>query len=95
MPGENQIKYTYHLALGNALTQLGRIEQAIATYEKALQISPGNPTNWRIQETLARLFAQIGDFEAARQYASAALGTAPEDQRPNLQALLDRLDTQP
>jgi tetratricopeptide (TPR) repeat protein len=95
MPGENQIKYTYHLALGNALTQLGRIEQAIVTYETALQLLPGSATNWRIQETLARLFAQIGDLETARRYASAALGAAPEEQRPYLQALLDRLDAQP
>ncbi|MGE5124091.1 MAG: hypothetical protein ACM3H7_06200, partial [Acidobacteriaceae bacterium] len=51
------LRYNYALALGGVDTQLDRPQDAITAYQQALQASPQSPDNWRIEETIARLYA--------------------------------------
>jgi tetratricopeptide (TPR) repeat protein len=95
IPGEAQFKYNFGLALGGVQTQLGRIPEAIAAYMQALKAYPQSPNAWRIEEALARLYAQSGDISQGLQHANNALTLAPKDQQDKLKALLEQLKTPP
>ncbi len=95
IPGEAQLKYTYNLALGGALTQLERLPEAIQAYQAALLAAPQSSSAWRVHETLARLYALEGQLEPARQSANTAFSLAPASEQPRLQTLLEQLTTAP
>jgi tetratricopeptide (TPR) repeat protein len=88
MVGSGDLRYNYLLALAGTQAELVQIENAIESYLLALEISPDPTQNWRVEEVLARLFIQIGDFDNALLYAQRALAGAPEDQKARLQELV-------
>jgi len=90
-----QMKYNYAVAMGSLESQLGDMDTAIWAYEQALKISPGSSDLWRLQVTLARLYAQRGDLASALQYAQTALQSAPDDQKDAVSALVEQLGGQP
>jgi tetratricopeptide (TPR) repeat protein len=87
----NTFKYNYAISLAALQLQLGQIEDAIQTYELALNTLPENSDNWKIHETLARLYSQIGDETHAISNALTALENAPEDQKSRLQEFVSSL----
>jgi tetratricopeptide (TPR) repeat protein len=89
------MKYNYAVAMGSLESQLGDMDTAIWAYEQALKISPGSSDLWRLQVTLARLYAQRGDLASALQYAQTALQSAPDDQKDAVSALVEQLGGQP
>jgi tetratricopeptide (TPR) repeat protein/O-antigen ligase len=95
IPGEAQLKYTYNLALGGALTQLERLPEAIQAYQTALLATPESSSAWRVHETLARLYALEGQLETARQSANTALSLAPASEQARLRTLLEQLNAAP
>jgi tetratricopeptide (TPR) repeat protein len=93
-PGADpQMRYQYALALGNAQTNLGQIDQAITTYVKAVDLAPAGSEKWRIEENIARLYVQLGDVRGALEHAQNALSLAPDDQKERLQQLVAQLST--
>lgn len=50
-----------------------------------------NPNTWASDFGLARMHSAKGDFKEAQKYAEAALKQAPESQKRNIQAALDKL----
>lgn len=92
---DTQMKYNYLLALGGVQTQLKQPQAAISTYQQAIQLVPNSADNWKIQEAIARLYAQTGDKSNALLYAKNALQSAPDAQKTSLQSLVAQLSTQP
>ncbi len=89
------LRYNYALALGGVQTQLEQPQDAITAYEAALQWAPSGAEKWRIEETISRLYAQIGDTANALIHAQNALKTAPDEQKDRLQSLVAQLTGQP
>jgi tetratricopeptide (TPR) repeat protein len=85
-------KLNYQLALAGIQTQLGQYVEAIRTYEEALLLARDHPEIWQIMETLARLYAQVGDQQTALTYANQALEFAPDDQKERLAELVIQLE---
>jgi tetratricopeptide (TPR) repeat protein len=71
-----QPKADYLAGLGNALLNLGRPEEALATFEKAVQLKPDHPTSWR---NLGIALADVGRSEDAILSFQRALGLNPGD----------------
>lgn len=91
---EHQSRYLYSTALGNAYIELQRYPEAISALEQALTVAnPG--VRWRVEETLARLYAQMKDKAHALQYAQDALNHAPESEQQRLQTLIGQIQAQP
>lgn len=87
----SSLKHNYAISLAGIQTKLGQFEEAIQNYELALAISPRNPENWKILETLARLYLQIGDQASAVANAVSAYELAPDDQKSRLQDMVSEL----
>jgi tetratricopeptide (TPR) repeat protein len=87
----SSFKLNYAISLAGIQLQLGQIQDAIRNYEMALEISPENSENWKIHETLARLYSQIGDSANAISNALAAFNSAPDDQKSRLRDLISEL----
>jgi tetratricopeptide (TPR) repeat protein/O-antigen ligase len=94
-PSDHQMKYNYALALGGVEAQLDKPDAAISAYQEALNQIPTTSEGWRIEETLARLYAQVGDRTNALVHAQNALAAAPQDQQDRLQTLVVQLQNQP
>ena len=92
---DTTLKYNYNIALGGALGQLDRLDEAIGAYRQALVIYPQSPNAWRVDETLSQLYNKIGDRAQALQFAKTALASAPQDQQARLQAYIDQIQNQP
>ena len=87
----SSFRLNYVISLAGIQLQLGQIEDAIRNYVLALDISPENSENWKIHETLARLYSQVGDSANAISSALAALDSAPDDQKSRLQDFISEL----
>ena len=72
-----------------ALAKMGRIEDAIAANQQVLRLRPDDLS---ALQNLALLYQQLGDYDNALRYARKALETAPESQKPSLQALINQLE---
>jgi tetratricopeptide (TPR) repeat protein/O-antigen ligase len=84
-------RQSYYLALGSIYVQTGQPEAAIRAYEAGLALGSSDSNVWRVEETLAQLYQQLGDLAAAAQHAQAALRAAPTDQQARLQTYLAQL----
>jgi tetratricopeptide (TPR) repeat protein len=90
-----QMLYNYAIALGGIRAQLDDLSGAISSYEEALGFIPDSSDAWRVQIALAQLYARQGDLIRAREYANAALSTAPADQQQAITDLLAQLGGNP
>ena len=90
-----QLKYNYAIALGGIRAELANLGEAISAYEKAIGYIPDSSERWRIEATLAQLYSQQGDLAKALEHAQIALSLAPEDQKQNLQNVVQQLGGQP
>jgi tetratricopeptide (TPR) repeat protein/O-antigen ligase len=86
---------TYLISLGNAYTNLGNLDEALATYSQTLSLQLSQDNIWRIQETMARIYAQKGDKNDALTHASLALGGAPDNQKTRLQQFIGQIQAMP
>jgi tetratricopeptide (TPR) repeat protein len=84
-------RYNYSLALGSLYVQAENPPGALEAYLKAMEYNRNPADNWRIQETIASIYAQTGDVENAMSYAQMALASAPEDQKSRIQSLIDQI----
>jgi tetratricopeptide (TPR) repeat protein len=90
-PGEPAAKFNYAQMLGSAYIQLGQIQPALDAYSQALDSAPSGADVWKIQETLSRLYIQVGDNENALLHMQYALNEAPDDQKERLRTILEQL----
>ena len=61
-----------HCGLADSLTFLGRYEEAIARFEKAIALSPNDPQRWAFYTYGALALIFQGDFERANEWADHA-----------------------
>ncbi len=94
-PSDVYLQNAYLNALASAYVHLGDYENAIATFQQAIQKLPESPDRWLIEETLARLYIQIGDRENALDHLMRALALAPQDQQERIKAMLVQVQSQP
>ena len=78
------------ISLAAAMVAAGQIPAAIEQYQSLLGPDSGI-NSWQVHQAISELYAQLGDMGQARQHAEQALALAPENDRPNVQAWLDRL----
>lgn len=90
-----QLKLGYASGLGNAFTQLGKLDESIKANELALQLVPENSELWRVKLVLAQLYIQKGDNVKALDYARDALASAPSAQQQAIQDLIAQLGGSP
>jgi tetratricopeptide (TPR) repeat protein/O-antigen ligase len=101
---ETEAKVGYLVSLGNVYIELANnypeektenIRLAIEAYLLAIDAGPRINDRWKIEETLSRLFAQLGDKENSLSHAYTALSAAPDDQKENLQTLISQIQLLP
>jgi tetratricopeptide (TPR) repeat protein len=78
------------LQLAQVYRQLGNQDAALSTYEEAAE-KVNEADLWSVQYSMADLYREMGNMEQARELAQQALTTAPPDQAPQIQALLDQI----
>jgi tetratricopeptide (TPR) repeat protein len=83
------------IALGEAYTELEKLELAVTAYQEAIQSGLIPFQAWSIQAALAHLYARMGDRAAALEHANLARQSAPPDQVERLKALVEQLRSMP
>ena len=79
----------HYARLAKVYASIDRVDEAIATYQKAIEINPGDRS---VYQELAQLYIRKGDFEAAeKMYQYAIQYTGEEWERQNLERQLMEL----
>jgi tetratricopeptide (TPR) repeat protein len=73
-------------ALGMALSDQGKYEEAIPAMEKSLELNAGNP-NWETQYALAQAYYKLEKYPEAAKTAKAALATS-NGKAPDIELLM-------
>jgi tetratricopeptide (TPR) repeat protein len=101
---ETDPKVSYIVALGNIYIELANnntdnkaeyLRSAIEAYLLAIETGPRKNDIWKIEETLSRLFAQLGEKANALDHAKVALEAAPASQKEKLQTLITQIQALP
>ncbi len=77
-----------HGALGTALAESGPIEDAVAAFRRAAELSPGDAASW---SNLGKALAAAGQFDAAERAFASAASLAPHDAQLTLNHAVARL----
>ncbi len=98
-------KSTYLLSLGGAYIELAGQEEenastaynqlAITALEEATNSDLPEDELWKVQETLAKLYAALGDNQSALTYAQLALAGAPDDALERIRILIETIQGTP
>ncbi|HLF26149.1 MAG TPA: tetratricopeptide repeat protein [Anaerolineae bacterium] len=83
-----------HSALAFAYYKQGRLDAAIRSYLRFVELTPDAPNAWEAHKNIALLRAQLGHTAEAIDAAQLALKLAPSEVQPELTALIDRLRAQ-
>jgi hypothetical protein len=73
----------------------GMIQQAIDVLEQSIASGLSAKDLWKVQETLAKLYYQLGDKANAQYYAKAALAGAPDSATTRIQTLITQTESLP
>jgi tetratricopeptide (TPR) repeat protein/O-antigen ligase len=92
---ETQIKISNLVSLAGLYIEMEEYQAAVDVYEQAIAAGPRPNDLWRIQETLARLYAQMGEKEKALELAAAARSIAPQEHQPRIDTLISQLEALP
>ena len=102
---DTALKSTYLRYLANTYIELAGASEseesnvyhweAIKALEDALNSDLANSDRWRVQETLAGLYATLGQKQTALMYANEALQNAAEGESARIQALINSLQEMP
>ena len=67
----------------------GKKEEAVAVFRKNVE---RHPDTWYVELGLARGLSALGKYKEAAEAMKGALGKAPDNQKPYVQSLVDRLE---
>jgi tetratricopeptide (TPR) repeat protein len=79
------------LLLAQSQVMLGEMEEALVSYQSALENSSQQLPPWRIDLILSERFAAVGDIARAIELAESSLGRAPENMIQQIQGYLENL----
>jgi tetratricopeptide (TPR) repeat protein len=98
-------KSNYLISLGNTYIELANldstkidqaaVQKAINTFLSALDTGVSAANRWKVEETIAKLYAQLGDFANALIHAQIALEAAPEASKERVQTFIDQITIVP
>lgn len=98
-------KATYLVSLASVYTQLGSLDpnaidrtqfqNAIDVLQQAISSGLGAGDLWRVQESLAKIYFQLGDKVNAQYYANQALANAPKSATNRIQELITQTQSLP
>jgi tetratricopeptide (TPR) repeat protein len=71
-----------------------RVEEAIATMQQVLDLAPTDSSHWEDLRVMSILLAQVGRLQEALPLAQQALQAAPQEQKANIQPLVNQLQAQ-
>jgi tetratricopeptide (TPR) repeat protein len=83
----------YSLAQAQLAINSQQYTIAIAALSNAIKLAPESSEVWKYEQTLAQLYAQTGDKLNALAHASKAFEVAPDDQKSNIQILINQIRT--
>ena len=86
--GKEQVDSVYRQIV-EMNSQYGPIQESV---EVLLRLFSLAPNDYRIPVQLARLHAEMGDNERARQYGETALTLAPDNDKPEIRSFIDSLE---
>jgi len=92
---EPTAKFNYAQMLAGVYGQSGQFLDAVQAYQLAIQLAPKGTGVWQLYETIAALYAKIGDDGNALTNLQSALNTAPDDQKERLRGLIGSLQPTP
>lgn len=94
-------KTNYLISLGNSHIERANldpanidhsdVQKAIDAFLLALDAGVSTADVWKVEETIGKLYAQLGDVTNALVHAQIALEAAPDEQKSRVQTLLDQL----
>jgi tetratricopeptide (TPR) repeat protein len=93
-PRDQSTQFNYLLVLANTHILLDQPLLAVEAYEQALDLDVNPQDRWRIEETIGRIYAQMGDIEKALFWLTRALMSAPEEERERLQSMVVQIEAQ-
>ncbi len=82
---------TAALRRGYALRGVGNLEEAVATFRRAIQVAGESPEVWLFYRELAVTLAMMGQKSEAETAAAQAWRRAPPGEQPGLQTLFAQL----
>jgi tetratricopeptide (TPR) repeat protein len=85
---------TSQLLIGDISRLMNDMETATAAYEQALALAPNLDSVWNVHLNLALIYQGRGQLDLALEHATAALNSAPEDQRQQINDFVVQLETQ-
>jgi tetratricopeptide (TPR) repeat protein len=85
---------TSQLLIGDISRLMNEMETAATAYEQALALAPNLDSAWNVHLNLALIYQERGQLDLALEHATAALNTAPEDQRQQINDFVVQLETQ-
>jgi tetratricopeptide (TPR) repeat protein len=71
-----------------------RVNEALATMQQVLEAGVNDSNHWDDQRVMAVMLAQAGRLQESLSLAQQSLAVAPEDQKSNIQSLIDQLQAQ-
>ncbi len=100
---ETAARVSYLISAGNVHIQMAgvnvldpqQITLAIESFSQAINANPGGSDVYRIEEQIARLYAQLGDKQNAVHHAQIAYDKAPTDQKESAGQLLAEISSLP
>ena len=83
-------RYLYAIALGGVHVYAFDYTAALDAYFVALENASASKT-WQVQDTIAKVYARMEEYDLAIDYARSSLMNAPEEQRAAQQQLVEYL----
>jgi tetratricopeptide (TPR) repeat protein len=85
---------TPQLLVGDISRAMNDLQTAAAAYERALTLAPNLENAWNVHLNLALIYQGQAQFELALNHAMAALNSAPEGQRQQINDFIVQLESQ-
>jgi len=86
------LKVNYILNLTQFAIEQDQIKVAIESLNQVLTFVPNGSETWKYENLLAQLYYGIGDKAQAKEFAQRALTTCPEDQKQQIEDLLQKIN---
>jgi len=81
LTGDKIFQANYTLAQAQLAINSQQFQKAISALNEVITLTPTSPDLWKYEQTLAQLYARIGDKFNALAQATKAMNIAPEDQK--------------